>query len=311
MKSELFTAFGLTIESQIPLPELPPAGVGAQAQVKICLGQVPKTLPDSLIKNPWYEVSRNAYLLRVEGIAEYYVQNGETVTIAPAGETPPEDIRIFLLTSVMAQLLHQRHMFVLHGSAVMFQGKAVLFLGPAMAGKTSLALQLYQQGYPFLIDELSVAVMENGKMMLLPGIARLAVWQDTLEKAGHDPAAFTAIRRGISKYHFPVAGNETSKKVEISDVILMNFGNTRNMTLNGVTGTEKFKKIMLSTYHLESRMCGFPREQNYLHAVGLASGAKVYRLEYNLRLHASGALAAFVAKELTARGEHRVPGFLS
>jgi hypothetical protein len=300
--NELYTAFGLTIASQIHMPELSPAGAEAQVQVKIGLGQVPHTIDDALMRNPWYEVSKNAFLLHVEGIADYYVQNGDTITIAPDEKASQEDIRVLLLTSVMAQLLHQRGIFVLHGSAVLVRNKAVLLLGSAMAGKTSLVLQLYQQGYPVLSDELCATVIRNGKMMILPGIPRLAVWQDALERAGEDPTAFTAIRRGIAKYNYPVKGNGVTNGVEISDIIFMSFGNTRNIALTAVTGTEKFKKIMLSVYHLESKTYGFPREQNYLYAVGLANGAKVYRLEYNLRLHPSADLAAFVAKELTAHG---------
>ncbi len=294
----LYTAFGLTIASQIQLPELFPVQADAPVQVKISLGQVPQTLDDSLLKNPWYEVSGNAYLLHVEGIADYYIQNGDTITIAPNEAASQEDIRVFLLTSVIAQLLHQRGAFILHGSAALIQDKAVLFLGPTIVGKTSLALELYQQGYPIVSDELCAIRMEMGKAVILPGIPRLTVWKDTLERAGEDPAAYTAIRQGINKYSYPIKETFLDKATEISAIIIMSSNNMRDITFKTVSGAKKFKLIMQNVFQLDSKAYGSYKEKNYMHTVGIVNCAQIYQFEYNSRLHPSKELAAFVAKEL-------------
>lgn len=298
MKNGLFSVFGLIIESEIKLPELFPAEAEAQVQVKICLGQVPLTLDDVVKKSPWYEISQNAYLLRVEGIADYYVQNGDSIMIAPNEKASQADIRVFLLTSVIAQLLYQRGVFVLHGSAVQIKDKATLFLGPTIAGKTALILELYRKGYPLLSDELCAVTIENGEIVILPGIPRLTVWKDTLEKAGEDPAEYTTIRQNLSKYDVSVKDNFGNKATTISDVVIMSSNNMQNITLKTVSGAKKFEMIMLNTFHLESKTVGSQKEKNYIHAVEIAKSAKIYRFEYNNRRHSSKELAAFVVKEL-------------
>lgn len=298
LKNGLFTAFGFIIESQIDLPELFSVETETQIQVKISLGQVPSTLSDATMKSPWYEVSQNAYLLRVEGIADYYVQNGETITIAPDEKASQADIRAFLLTSVMAQLLHQRGAFVLHGSVALIHDKAVLFLGPTIAGKTSLALELYKNGYTLLSDEICAIIIKYGKAMILPGIPRLTVWKDTMEVSGQDPAAYTAIRQGIYKYNFSVKEKFFNQATELSDVIIMSNNNMRDITMKTVSGAKKFEKIMLNAFRLESKALGSQKEKNYIHAVAITNCAKIYQFEYNIRLHPPKELAAFVVKEL-------------
>lgn len=298
LNNRMVTAFGIIIESQIELPELFTTAADMAPQVKISLGHVPKKLDNAITGNPWYEIANGKFLLRVEGIADYYVTDGNAITIEPNEKATQEDIRVFLLNSVMAQLLHQRGLFLLHGSGAIIKNKAVLFLGSSSTGKTSITLDLYQRGYPLTGDELCAVTIENRKPKLLPGIPQLNVWEDTLVKSGEMTSEYQTIRNGINKYAVSVKENFCMDAAEISDIIILNNNNSQKLNLKQLQGAQKFKKIMLNAFRLNITEKSGPKESNYLHVIAIANHARISEHSFNHSLHAPSKLFELFSKEL-------------
>ncbi|MEY2878649.1 MAG: hypothetical protein RLZZ15_1029, partial [Verrucomicrobiota bacterium] len=112
-------AFGLTIRSCFPLPELlAPATTTAAPDVEVTHGEVPLDLPGAQSSGLRFQATADQLLLRVDGVARFLVSEGRSVVIAPEAGVHEEDVRAFLLGPVLGALLHQRDDLVLHGSAV-------------------------------------------------------------------------------------------------------------------------------------------------------------------------------------------------
>src|SRR5262249_26020969 len=78
-----------------------------------------------------------------------------------------------------------------------WEGRAFAFAGASGAGKSTLAARLQQKGYTLLSDDLcAVAWDGEGAARVFPGIPRVKLWSDAVERfglaaAGLRPLAWT------------------------------------------------------------------------------------------------------------------------
>ena len=254
----VWSAFGLTFESEKELPEMDRA-VRAEADVTIEQGNVPGHLENADFADRWYEAAGNRFLLRVPGIANYCVEHGKRIVIESSDGASDEDARVFLLSSALPALLMQRGLVALHGAAAVVNGKGIAILGASKAGKTALALALYDRGCKLLADEVCAVALHEGKATLLPGVPQLNVWADTLKDSGRDTASIRPIRRGLEKYAVYEAGMFSRKPIPLSHVVLLRHHNDAVDQRVSVTGAQKFKKLMdnIPLAHLFSKKQAF------------------------------------------------------
>ena len=136
--------------------------------------------------------------LNVEGIGQFRAWGGHTIAWSRCHpQVDNQDLRTFLLSSAVGALLIQRGLLVLHGNALVKDGKAIVCLGHSGAGKSTLAYALMRQGWLLLADDL-VAITADGRV--LPGIPRIKLWEEAAVAFGLDPAQLQPVRQGLRKY---------------------------------------------------------------------------------------------------------------
>ncbi|MCX5944363.1 MAG: hypothetical protein NTZ53_03445 [Cyanobacteria bacterium] len=136
--------------------------------------------------------------LNVEGIGQFRVWGGHTIAWSRCHpQVGDQDLRTFLLSSAVGALLIQRGLLVLHGNALVKDGKAIVCLGHSGAGKSTLAYALMRQGWQLLADDL-VAITSDGRV--LPGIPRIKLWEDAAVAFGLVPSQLQPVRQGLRKY---------------------------------------------------------------------------------------------------------------
>jgi hypothetical protein len=288
-----YTAFGLTFEAEINLPELMPAA--GPADVRIALGKVCGYLKKPAVKTPWYEVAPGQFLLRVDGIAAYYAENGNRIVIEPHPAAKPEDIRVFLWHTILAALLHQRDYLVLHGATVVVDGKAVALVGYSGVGKTAIALTLYDRGYNLLGDEICAIKLQDGKPVVFSGISQLHVWRDTLKKADKDVQRYRPIRQGIEKYAFPLREQFTQTQVELGNIVLLR---QHKLTINeweSLKGAAGYEQMMRNAYFIETVA---DKAQHFKIGAAIIKNANLGSVTFNDRPYQVGKVTNFILKEL-------------
>jgi hypothetical protein len=97
----------------------------------------------------------------------------------PGANTSEAAIRADLLGRVIAFAAHADGHLTLHASAVSIDGRAIAFVGPKHAGKSTLALALVREGARLLTDDLLVVRMGRTSGWAQPGVQRVRLWEDS------------------------------------------------------------------------------------------------------------------------------------
>jgi hypothetical protein len=205
------------LASELPLPELEPlagdagpAGAGADT-VSIRLADVPERIANVVANESRWWASRDEYLLRVPGVANFLVRHGREVLVQPAAGALPADIRAYLLSPIFSTLCHQAGMYSLHASAVRVGAGVVAFLGDSGAGKSTLAAGLAQRGYTLVADDIclldprqNAASASSGPTLVIPVAPALKLWRSALDHLGTRPESLPRVFSRDDKFRVPV-----------------------------------------------------------------------------------------------------------
>lgn len=247
-----YQAYGLTLASDIALPELPPlTQPAAKTDVTIRVNPdlvAPGTDPADAgwtPISPFAWVRDQGFYLTLPEIAQFAILDGQTIHVRPVEGIDAASVRVFLLGSVIGALLFQRGLLVLHGNAIDMGGQAMLCLGPSGAGKSTLAAAFSARGYPVLADDV-VAI--DGDCAALPGIPRIKLWQDAATRLEIATDSLTRIRPGLEKLNLPMAAQAAPDPLPVRWVYLLGKGQTDQFELSPITGMARFQPLMNNTY---------------------------------------------------------------
>ncbi len=204
-----YFAYGLRIDSEIPLPELD--RVPGEADVVIRRGRNPWTPP----------AEEKAHLATPEEIFFYWklagvfgVRAGREVVADVIPELEGGGANLIILGPVMAGVLHQRGLLVLHASAVEIEGRAVLFLGDKGQGKSTMAVAMRERGHRLVADDVVAIDLDPERgPRVIPSFPQARLWPSAARALGLDgerlprlhPAYEKRLYRAASDFsHSPV-----------------------------------------------------------------------------------------------------------
>ena len=93
-----------------------------------------------------------SWLMRYRDLADFEI-DGSEITVHLAPESPEGFAPILIAGGVIARILSDRALLVLHASAVELDGRAVALLGGSGAGKSTTAAYLCLAGVPLFTDD--------------------------------------------------------------------------------------------------------------------------------------------------------------
>lgn len=199
-----YRACGLAIRSDIALPGLRPSAPGTDdAPVSILHGAVPRALDGLILKTgPNWQRSADAFLLTIPGLARFLISGRNAITYQPENGIAADDLTAFLTGSVLGILLHLRQSVVLHASAVLVGGQAVLFCGASGAGKSTLCAALGKRGYPMLSDDLCVLTPgPDGRLWAESDGRQHKLWERSVRSLDLEERKGTGVRHQINKFY--------------------------------------------------------------------------------------------------------------
>lgn len=249
LKRQMFdySAFGLNFQSEIELPELLPSKAGA-SPVIVEFGTVPSDLEGAIDRGGIYAVKPGSFLLTMDGVGRYLVENGRRITVQPEPDAEEDDVRVFLLGSSFGALLHQRGVLALHASAVVVDGGAVLFTGLSGAGKSTTAAAFQRLGHRILADDITAVTLLDGRPMAQPGLVRLKLWRDSVKNLNHDPKTLKNVRRGtIHRFALPIK-DFCSEAIPLRAVFALSHWNEDYFEHHLAEHSSSFNLLLRNTY---------------------------------------------------------------
>jgi hypothetical protein len=145
---------GLRVISEIVLPGARPGSATALPDVTVRRAAVPLHLDHATITRRAWETAGDRFLLRAPGIGRFLLTGGRHIGFQPEAGVSAADCAGHLIGVAFGLLLHQRGRIALHASAVLIDGKAILFCGRSGLGKSTLAAALCLRGYPLVADDI-------------------------------------------------------------------------------------------------------------------------------------------------------------
>lgn len=152
----------------------------------------------------WLQVTRTAsdFYLSFPGYVDVLVScGGERVLFHRGPGIPWPTIEHLLVDQVIPRVLSLSGEFVLHSSAVVSRGGALVFTGKTGQGKSTLAAAFALRGCPLLTDDSLLLRQAGGEIMAYPSYPSLRLWpEDTphFEQLGaeiSDVAHYTSKKR--------------------------------------------------------------------------------------------------------------------
>ena len=242
-----YKCFGTTFSSEIAFPEMQ-ASEPSESQVQIRYGTVPEDIDSTKSEGVVYQASPSQFLLKMDGVARFLVENGNTITVEPEENADQKDLRIFVLGSCMGALLHQRGLLALHASAVEVDGSAVLFSGVSGAGKSTTAAAFQAQGCPVLSDDISALEFQDGKVVVHPGLNRMKLWQNSALHLGHEIENLELVRNEVTTRFVLPVNDAPKESLEVKAIFLIGGWNKEDFSMREVGGAAAFRGLLRNTY---------------------------------------------------------------
>ncbi len=203
MPSTTYKAYGMTLRTNRPLPDLMPLGDPPSVpDIDICIGTIPSSLvpPDSWKQHrnfvsrrpldqgdsPWLQIletSDGAFIqLRYrEGLRFTLTAEANRIWVTGTSSGDIAQVAAFLLGIVLGFCLRLRGHTCLHASAIAVNGSALLVTGPIGAGKSTVAGVLAKRNYPIIADDISLLIPGEAGFRVRPAYPRVRLRPDVVE----------------------------------------------------------------------------------------------------------------------------------
>ena len=227
-----YRLFGLSLHSEIELPELPVADARKRPDVTIRLGS-----------------DGRGSLITVDDIAAFRV-TGSEIAVAPMEGASPRNIRLYLLGSAMGLMIHQRGLLPLHANAIELDGLAVAFMGASGSGKSTLAAWFHDRGHRVIADDVCVIrFSDQGAPLVLPGLPRLRLWKEALEASGRNAGHYARSYAGDDdweKFDVPLGGASPKDSTPLAAIYLLEASD--DARIEALAGIEAAQALFANTY---------------------------------------------------------------
>lgn len=246
-----YTAYGLTIRTQIPLPELNLSNdqpEKAIADIDIRFAPVAKGgLGHGKQMGPFLWTDQTALWLQVPNVARFLISDGREILIDAEPGIDEDSIRVFLLGSAFGALLFQRGYLVMHGNSIRIGDKCLVCVGHSGAGKSTLAAGFMKRGYDVLADDV-VPIDED--CCALPGFPRIKLWQDAADKLRIDTQQLRRIRPEMEKFNQPVLNRLVSQPLPVRWIYILGSHNHPEILSEPIRGLSRFNPLRANTYRV-------------------------------------------------------------
>lgn len=249
-KNVVYKAFGLSISSSIPLPELAKnSEKESRVDIVIEIADLTKLWNELASSQKKSVVKKDLYMFRIPNIATFCVQQGKRIIVSPVKGTDNAHLSLFILGSCMGALLMQRKILPLHGSALAIDGKAYAIVGDSGAGKSTLATALLNKGYRLLSDDvIAVSLTRNKMPFILPSYPQQKLWQESLKDLGMDKDGYCSVFERETKYAVPVPTKFSAEPLPLAGIFELVKSENEQIEIHRIERLNRLHTLLRHTY---------------------------------------------------------------
>lgn len=246
-----YDAFGLVWALPFVCPELgrPLPRSETAVDVTVNLGTETPHLTGALDVEPFLQIKPDSALFYFPKVASYQIDCGKHITIVPENNADEKRIRLFLLGTAAALLLHQRGILPLHASGIRTPKGAVLFTGHSGSGKSTLLATFLDRGYTMLTDDLAaIALNPANQPVVFPGFPHLKLWADSAEQLNKPTNNLQRIQPDFDKYSVPLTTSLEHKPLQLNAVYALTVSKTAKPHIEPLHAARKFNAFLDHTW---------------------------------------------------------------
>jgi hypothetical protein len=243
-----YNIFDLSIESDMAIQELPIGGEGSK-QIAIRLRKPIQTNDILSEKNSFFldRLLDGSIDIISAGVAKYSIKD-DIINVFPDVDGTIEMARVPFLGVVLATVLARQGWYVLHGSSVSVNGRAVAFIGNKYMGKSTLAASLVRRGHPLITDDVVAIRMSDDMVPIIyPGPFGIKLWPEAIEALQIGNSEIYPLFKGSAKDVLITKGQHQMDPLALDQIYVVGFGGRKGVsrlsTIDGIS------ELMHNEYH--------------------------------------------------------------
>ena len=275
-----YAAYGVIWRMPLTCPELRAAPAGATVDVTVRCDELPPQPAHASAAGPLRQVTPDEARFGLPGVARLLVRGGNEILIERGPEADDDMVRLLLLGTGMALLLHQRGLLPLHASAIVAPAGAILFMGHSGAGKSTLLNEFMRRGYPMLAEDLAaVRLAADGAAWVEPGVQTTKLWADSAAVLGQSTDGLARVRPELEKFLVPVEGPLAAAPAPLAAIYTLASHNQPTVTLEERRDARKFNALLDHTWQkLVVKRMGL-HGAHFQRAIAVANQARIVRVQ--------------------------------
>ena len=265
----LYSAFGLSLATNRPIPGLIPKVVPSPPDIRIWLhdhqlfsgfdggAEDPYYVSDAVEEGVpalrvWKSCDGEYFRLRYADDTEFIVgaTGREIRAIAPDASTL-EDTATYLLGPIIGFAMRLRGVTCLHASVVAVGDHGIALAGPAGAGKSTTAACFAAMGHSVLADDIAALVQHDEIVHVQPAYPQLRLWPDSVAMLYGTPDALPRLTPTWDKRALALSprGAFAQHSLPLRAVYLLGEQRDRPATVfDEVVGAQCFLALLGNTY---------------------------------------------------------------
>ncbi|MCM3901867.1 MAG: hypothetical protein ND866_09190, partial [Pyrinomonadaceae bacterium] len=222
----------------------------------------------------YFSVSTEEVIISSEDVGTFLVRGGREVCVIPMAGVDDSRIRLSLVGVVMAFVLYQRGILVLHAATISLGGGAVAFLGESGFGKSTMAAALYKRGYNLFTDDVLPVDPDSDIAMVTSGFPQFKLHPEAAAALDYDPNSLHELHSSQEKLGCRVDNGFESGRLPLSCIYVLARG--EGLKIERLQLSQGVIELVRHSYPTRAQHCG--GAAHFQQCAKIANQVPMYRL---------------------------------